>query len=77
MSIALSRAGPTTAAMLGWAALVAAPSTPLQFVGTAKAQAVKPVQEPITGNEELGDLSQPKQALVQFYKAFNSRDLRA
>ena len=34
-----------------------------------------PVQEPITGSEELGDLSQPEQALAQFYRAFNRRDL--
>jgi hypothetical protein len=27
----------------------------------------KPVQEPITGAEELGDLSQPTQVLAQFY----------
>ena len=45
-------------------------------IGTAKAQAAKPIQEPITGNEELGDLSQPEQALAQFYRAFNSRDLK-
>jgi ketosteroid isomerase-like protein len=45
-------------------------------IGTAKAQGAKPIQEPITGNEELGDLSQPQQALVQFYRAFNSRDLK-
>jgi ketosteroid isomerase-like protein len=62
--------------MLGFAILVVAPSTPLQLVGTANAQATKPIQEPITGNEELGDLGQPKQALVQFYKAFNSRNLK-
>ncbi len=30
-----------------------------------------PIQEPITGEEELGDLSSPYQALVQFYRAFN------
>jgi len=36
---------------------------------------VQPMQEPITGKEDLGDLSQPEQALAQFYKAFNSRDL--
>ncbi len=48
----------------------------LMPVGTAKAQAAKPIQEPITGNEELGDLSQPQQALAQFYRAFNSRDLK-
>jgi len=45
-------------------------------IGTAKAQGAKPIQEPITGNEELGDLSQPQQALAQFYHAFNSRDLK-
>lgn len=36
---------------------------------------MNPIQEPITGREDLGDLSEPKQALGQFYKAFNSRDL--
>ena len=36
---------------------------------------MQPMQEPITGKEDLGDLSQPEQALAQFYKAFNSRDL--
>ena len=36
---------------------------------------MKPIQEPITGKEELGDLSQPPQALAQFYRAFNTRDL--
>jgi ketosteroid isomerase-like protein len=45
-------------------------------IGTAKAQGAKPIQEPITGNEDLGDLSQPQQALAQFYHAFNSRDLK-
>lgn len=30
-----------------------------------------PVQEPITGNEDQGDLASPYQALVQFYCAFN------
>jgi ketosteroid isomerase-like protein len=33
------------------------------------------VQTPITGNEDLGDLSQPLQALAQFYRAFNTGDL--
>jgi hypothetical protein len=56
--------------------IVVAPSTPLQLVGTANAQATKPIQDPVTGNEELGDLSQPKQALVQFYKAFNTSNLK-
>jgi ketosteroid isomerase-like protein len=45
-------------------------------IGTAKAQGAKPIQEPVTGNEELGDLSQPQQALAQFYRAFNSRDVK-
>ena len=36
---------------------------------------MKPIQEPITGKEDLGDLSRPEQALAQFYKGFNSRDL--
>ncbi len=35
----------------------------------------RPVAEPITGREELGDLSRPEQALAQFYRALNSRDL--
>lgn len=34
-----------------------------------------PEQEPITGHEELGDLAAPVQALAQFYRAFNARDL--
>ncbi|WP_229168194.1 YybH family protein [Bradyrhizobium altum] len=44
-------------------------------VAVAEPQA-KPIQEPITGNEDLGDLSQPEQALAQFYRAFNTRDLK-
>jgi ketosteroid isomerase-like protein len=35
----------------------------------------KPVQDPITGAEDLGDLSEPTQVLAQFYRGFNSRDL--
>lgn len=31
--------------------------------------------EAITGDEELGDRSLPVQALAEFYKAFNTRDL--
>ena len=38
--------------------------------------ATAPVQKPITGNEDLGDLSQPLQALAQFYRAFNSYDIQ-
>jgi hypothetical protein len=32
------------------------------------------VQQPITGREHLGDLQSPRQALSQFYTAFNARD---
>jgi ketosteroid isomerase-like protein len=35
----------------------------------------EPIQEPITGREELGDLSRPTQALAEFYRALNARDL--
>jgi hypothetical protein len=34
-----------------------------------------PVQQPITGREPLGDLSEPIQVLAQFYRAFNEGDL--
>ncbi|SRR5579875_673768 len=34
-----------------------------------------PVAEPITGREPLGTLAEPAQALAQFYRAFNDRDL--
>jgi ketosteroid isomerase-like protein len=36
---------------------------------------IAPIQEAVTGREELGDLSQPRQALAQFYRAINNRDL--
>ncbi|HEU5046957.1 MAG TPA: nuclear transport factor 2 family protein [Rickettsiales bacterium] len=36
---------------------------------------MKPIEEPITGDEPLTDLSQPQQALIEFYKAFNTRNL--
>jgi ketosteroid isomerase-like protein len=36
---------------------------------------MKPIQEPITGNEDQGGLTSPYQALVQFYCAFNRGDL--
>ena len=29
---------------------------------------------PITGKEEIGSLSEPRQALAQFYRAFNNKD---
>jgi len=34
------------------------------------------IKEPITGTENQGDLSSPLQALVQFYCAFNSRNMQ-
>jgi ketosteroid isomerase-like protein len=34
-----------------------------------------PAQTPITGREDQGDLSSPFQALVQFYRAFNTRNI--
>src|ERR1700726_1348740 len=70
MSAVLSRRSLTTSAMFGYVALLSMP------MGTVKAKGMKPIQEPITGNEELGDLSQPPQALAQFYRAFNTRDLK-
>jgi ketosteroid isomerase-like protein len=33
------------------------------------------IQTPITGREEPGELDEPIQALAQFYRAFNGRDL--
>jgi ketosteroid isomerase-like protein len=35
----------------------------------------QPVQKPITGEEDLDDLTLPEMALAQFYRAFNGRDL--
>ena len=37
---------------------------------------IEPTQIPITGNEDQGDHSAPFQALVQFYHAFNKKDLK-
>jgi ketosteroid isomerase-like protein len=34
-----------------------------------------PIQTPITGHEAAGDPNDPVQALAQFYRAFNNRDL--
>jgi hypothetical protein len=68
--VVLSRRTVITAAMLGITAYIGLSSVP------GSAQGVKPVQIPITGNEELGDLSEPQQALAQFYRAFNTRDLK-
>jgi limonene-1,2-epoxide hydrolase len=73
MSATLSRRSLTNSVMFGLAAHLAVFLVPMAAVN---AQAMKPIQEPITGNEELGDLSQPQQGLAQFYRAFNSRDLK-
>ena len=34
-----------------------------------------PIQNPVTGSEDLGDHTQPLQALAQLYRALNSRDI--
>jgi ketosteroid isomerase-like protein len=55
--------------------IVALELSSFELMSKADAQSIKPIQEPITGNEDLGDLNRPEQALAQFYKAFNSRDI--
>jgi len=37
--------------------------------------ALNPTQEPITGAKVIGNKETPYQALVEFYKAFNERDI--
>jgi hypothetical protein len=37
---------------------------------------MQPVQKPITGQENPADLSSPQQALSQFYRAFNTCDMK-
>jgi ketosteroid isomerase-like protein len=64
------RSAPFALVMLVAVLVPAAPKN-----GLAQTQAMKPIQEPITGNEDISDLSRPEQALAQFYRAFNSRDL--
>jgi hypothetical protein len=70
MLAVLSRRDIVTAAMLGSAAYIGLSPVP------SGAEGMKPIQSPITGNEDLGDLSQPQQALAQFYRAFNTPDLK-
>jgi hypothetical protein len=36
---------------------------------------MQPIQDAITGQEDQGDLLKPYQVLVQFYCAFNSRNM--
>jgi ketosteroid isomerase-like protein len=73
MSVVSCRRSLTTAVMFGLAAHIALLSIPIH---AARAQGTKPIQNSITGAEDLGDLSQPQQALAQFYRAFNTRDLK-
>jgi ketosteroid isomerase-like protein len=61
--------------MFGLMIVVSVSVAAAQLNGLAQAQVMKPIQQPITGNEDISDLSRPEQALAQFYKAFNSRDL--
>jgi ketosteroid isomerase-like protein len=73
MSTAECRRSLAVAVMLGLVPHIVLLSTPIR---AAMAQDIKPIQNPITGAEDLGDLSQPQQALAQFYRAFNTRDLK-
>lgn len=73
MSATLYQTRLLTSAILGLAANLALFSTPVR---AAEAQGQEPMQAPITGSEDLGNLSQPEQALAQFYRGFNSRDLK-
>jgi ketosteroid isomerase-like protein len=43
--------------------------------GDLEANAMQTVQTPVTGAEDRGDHSQPLQALAQFYRALNARDI--
>jgi len=70
MLAVLSRRDVVTAAMLGSAAYIGLSPVP------SGAEGMKPIQSPMTGTEDLGDLSQPQQALAQFYRASNTRDLK-
>jgi ketosteroid isomerase-like protein len=73
MSAALSHRRLLTSAMFASATHIALLSMP---VCAAETQNTKPIQDPITGKEDLGDLSEPQQALAQFYRGFNTRDLK-
>ena len=45
------------------------------IAGQEKGETMQPILQAITGKENQGDLSTSYQALVQFYCAFNSRDM--
>ena len=61
-------------ALLGVASVISGATIACMTAPDAQA-ATQPVQTPIRGTEDLGDLSQPEQALAQFYKAFANRDI--
>ena len=63
------------AAMFSLTVVLALELPTSEIASKAEAQTMKPIQKPITGKEDLGDLDRPEQALAQFYKAFNSRHL--
>jgi ketosteroid isomerase-like protein len=71
----MSRGKTTVMMMFSLMVIAALELVSFELVPKADAQTMKPIQEPITGKEDLGDLTRPEQALAQFYKAFNSRDL--
>jgi ketosteroid isomerase-like protein len=73
--VSMSRGKAAMSAMFSLTAVVALELPTSETVSNAEAETMKPIQEPITGKESLGDLDRPEQALAQFYKAFNSRDL--
>jgi ketosteroid isomerase-like protein len=73
--VSMSRGGGTMTTTFSLMVIAALDLTSFELVSKAEAQTIKPIQEPITGKEDLGDLNRPEQALAQFYKAFNSRDL--
>jgi ketosteroid isomerase-like protein len=57
------------------AALAPAADRTAEGAGRLVMTSAGPIQEPVTGREELGDLSEPAQALAQFYRAVNTRDI--
>jgi ketosteroid isomerase-like protein len=71
----MSRRNAPIASAFGLMTLVAVSVAAAPSNGLAQTQVMKPIQQPITGAEDISDLGQPEQALAQFYKAFNSRDL--
>lgn len=48
---------------------------PFTQIDSSNGGKMETIQEPITGNEDQGELTSPYQSLVQFYCAFNRADL--